>query len=176
MLAYGKTGHVSVDELNGESSVDRRIGGGYGRDEGAWVVGSRACVGRSQTRVGAGWLDTEEGFLTLGDIDRDGESVENEREEDKDVCLPVDCHDGEGYTVLEAEVSGSVYLRTSKSQERRFRVLAVTTSPPLRIRTPPEVSPPECAGNVEAFEDTQPHEHGRKASKRTPVMVWQMTR
>ena len=75
MLAYRKSRDISVDELNGKTSVDRGVGRGYGWDEGAWVVGSGAGVGRSQTRVGAGGFDTEEGFLTLWNVDRDGERV-----------------------------------------------------------------------------------------------------
>jgi len=98
MLAYRKTGDVSVDELNGETGVDRRICGGRRRDEGARVVGSRACVGRSQTCVGGGGLDTEEGLLTLGDVDRDGESGENEQKEGEGACLPAGRHGGGGYT------------------------------------------------------------------------------
>ena len=118
MLAYGKTGDVSIDELNGETSIDGGVGGGHRGDEGTWIVGSRASVGRSQTCVGAGGLDTEEGLLTFGDVDRDGESVENERKEDKGACLPVGCHDGEGYTVFETEVSTSAHFDDSVQEPR----------------------------------------------------------
>ena len=152
MLAYRKTGDVSVDELNGETSVDRRIGGGYGRDEGTRVVGSRAGVRRSQACVGGGRLDAEEGLLTLWDVDRDGESVENERKEDKGAHLPAGCHDGGRYPVLEEGGSGSVPLTVSKSQERPFIVLA-TAAAPRRFPTTLGSHFLEFAENVKAFEN-----------------------
>ena len=160
MLSYRKTRDVSVDELDGKAGVDRRIGGGHGWNESAWIVSSGTGVGRSQTCVSAGGLDTEEGLLTLGDVDRDGESVENERKEDKGASLPAGCHDGGGYTVLEAEVSSSVHLTASKSQERPFMVLAAAPAP-LRIPDPPGVALQNSWGGVEAFENTQQREHGR---------------
>ena len=170
MLAYRKTGDVSVDELNGETSVDRGVGGGHGGYEGAGVVGSGAGVGRSQACVGAGGLDIEEGFLTLGDVDRDGESVENERKEDKGACLPTGCHDGEGDTGLEAEVRSSVHLTRPTAKNAHPESWPPPPSHPLRIPGPPEISPLQFAGNIEALEDTQPHEHRRNA-KRSSMMV-----
>ena len=66
--------------------------------------------------------------------------------------------------MLEAEVSGSVHLTASKSQERPFIVLA-TAAAPIRIPALSGISPPKFAGNVEAFEDARPHEHGRRAKR-----------
>jgi len=137
MLTYRKTRNVSVDELNGETGVDRGVGRGHGRDEGARVVGSGACVGRSQTCVGAGGLDTEEGLLTLGDVDCDGESVENEREEDQGACLPAGYHDGGGYTMLEAGVSS--FSSFDSAQEPRMPIHGLGH----RCRSASDPGPPE---------------------------------
>lgn len=131
VVAYGKIGNVSVDELNGETSVDRGVGGGHGWGEGAWIVGTGPSVRRAQACVGGGWLDPEEGLLTLGDVAGDGESVENERKKNEGAYLPLECHDGGGYVVLEGRENGLGHLTTSKSQEHPS-VLAVT----LPVRFP----------------------------------------
>ena len=90
MLGYGKICDRSIDELDGETGGD--IGGGHRRDEGAGIIGSGTGVGRRQACVGGRGLDTKECLLTLGDVDGDGESVENERKEEKDACLPPSWH------------------------------------------------------------------------------------
>ena len=100
MMAYGKAGHVSVDELNAKLGVYRRIGGGSGRDESAGIICSRTGERRRRACVGARGLYTEESLLTLRDVEGYGESVENERKEDKGAYLPVGCHGGRGYTVV----------------------------------------------------------------------------
>lgn len=94
MLGDGKICDGPVDELDGETGGD--IGGGYRRDEGAGIVGSGTGVGRRQACVGGRGLYTEEGLLTFGDIEGDGESVENERKEDKGVYSPPSCHGWRG--------------------------------------------------------------------------------
>ena len=108
ILGYGKVGHASIEELNGETGVYRRIGGGSRRDESAGIISSRTSEGGCRACVGGGrgGLYTKECFLTLGDVaSNGGESVENERKEDKSAYLPVGSHDGRGYTVV-AEKEG----------------------------------------------------------------------
>jgi len=96
MVANGKTWHVSIHELNGETSVYRRVSGGCRRNEGAGVVGSGTGVGRCWACVGARGLDAIEGFLALRDIAGDGESVENERKEDESPGMPLASDHGGG--------------------------------------------------------------------------------
>jgi hypothetical protein len=98
-MAYGKVLNASVDELDGETGVYRRVGGRSRWDEGAGIIGSRTSVGRSRARLGARGRYTEEGLLTLGDVEGYGESVENERKDDDGAYLPVGSHDGSGYIV-----------------------------------------------------------------------------
>lgn len=131
MLVYGKPGDVSVDELNGETGVNRGVSGGDRRSKSTRIVGSGAGVRRSQTGVGGGRLNAKERFLTLRDVDGDGESIENEREEDNGACLPAGCHDGGGYIVLEGKGNGLGHLVVPKSQEHPS-VLAS----PLLVRFP----------------------------------------
>jgi len=104
-MGYGKVGHASIDELNGETGVHRRVGGGSRRDESAGIISSRTSEGGGRACVGARGLYTKESFLTVGDVASNGESVENERKEDKSAYLPVGSHDRRGYTVV-AEKEG----------------------------------------------------------------------
>jgi hypothetical protein len=122
MVADRKTGNISVDELNGETGVDWRIGGGHRRSEGARIVCSGAGVGGSKARVGGGRLDTEKGFLTLGNVQGDGESTENGREEDEGACSPHGCRDGGGCTALEG---GRVGLGSSDNIQEPRTLLAL---------------------------------------------------
>jgi hypothetical protein len=86
MVADRKTGNISVDELNGETGVNWRIGGGHRRGESAWIVCSSAGVGGSKACVGGGRLDTEEGLLALRDVQGDGESTVDGPKEDEGAC------------------------------------------------------------------------------------------
>ena len=99
-VRYRKTGNVSVSQLNGETSVDRGVGGGHRRDESPRVISSRPGERRCRGGVGGRWLDTEEGLLTHRDVAGNGESVENERKDDDDAYLPLGGHDGRGHTAL----------------------------------------------------------------------------
>ena len=99
-MAYGKVGDVSIDKLNGETGVYRRVCGRSRWDESAGIIGCRTGVGGRGAGVGARGLYTEESLLTLGDVEGYGESVENERKEDKGAYLPVGCHDRRGYMVV----------------------------------------------------------------------------
>lgn len=92
-MTYGEIWNVTIDELNGEVGVHRRVSRGSRRGQSAGVVSSRAGVRRCQACVGAGGLDTKESLLARGDIDSDGESTEKERKEDKGAYLPVGGHD-----------------------------------------------------------------------------------
>ena len=174
MLAYRETGDVSVDELDGETGVDRRVGGGCGWNEGARVVCSGAGVGSGQACVGGGWLDAEEGLLTLGDVDRDGESVENERKEDKGACLPAGCHDGGGYPVLEEEGGGSVHLTVSKSQERQL----MSWPPPLLLVGSPSrwAFLLSSSQGTSRLSRTQSNPSMGVSMSDSRAAVWQMTR
>jgi hypothetical protein len=140
MVADQKTGNISVDELNRETGVDWRVGGGHRRGEGAWIVCSSAGVGGSKARVGGGRLDTEEGFLALGDVQGDGESTENGREEDEDACSPHGWRSGGGYPVLEG---GRVGLGSSGNIQEPRTSLALGRHHSMSGPHPARVSSPE---------------------------------
>ena len=100
MVGHGKVQDGPPNELNGKTGVYRRVGGRSRRDESAGIIGSRTGVSSGRVCLGAGGLYTKECFLTLGDVEGYGESVESQRKEDKGAHLPVGCHDGTGYTVV----------------------------------------------------------------------------